>query len=57
MVVDDWIRETMKGMREFSYFVRKFDFNATPSNNLIKIPVDPNRWSLVGCIPIQNAPR
>ena len=41
--------------KEFSYFARKFDFNSTPSDNLIKIPLDPNRWSLVSCIPIQNS--
>ncbi len=38
--------------KEFSYFARKFDSNSMPSNNLIKIPVDPNRWSVVSCIPI-----
>lgn len=39
--------------KEFSYFARKFDFNAMPaSDNLIEVPLDATRRSLVKFIPI-----
>jgi hypothetical protein len=40
-------------LKELSYFVRKFDFNAVAtSDNLIEIPLDTNRRSFVRCLPI-----